>query len=94
MNANRTHTLKTDPEPFSAVWDGLKAHEIRFNDRDFQVGDMLHLVETRYTGLEMRGLAQRPLEFTGRVTYRRVTHIQSGYGLEHGWVILSLAPAV
>lgn len=87
----RTHRLKTDPDVFDAVWNGKKTHEIRFNDRGFAVGDELVLQETRYSGAQMR--EGSPLEFTGRVTTRCVSHIQSGYGLGDGWCILSFVQA-
>jgi len=87
------HELKTDPEVFAAVLDGSKTHEIRFNDRDFKIGDTLLLRETRYTGQEMRGPEPRPLEYTGRETTRVVSHVLEGYGLKPGWVILSFARA-
>ncbi len=38
-----THTLKTDQPYFDAVRAGLKSFEVRFNDRDFQVGDTVIL---------------------------------------------------
>lgn len=41
------HDLKTWPSPFQATVDGNKGHEIRVNDRDYRVGDMLHLREYR-----------------------------------------------
>jgi len=87
--AARNHVLKTDPEVFDAVARGDKTHEIRLNDRDFTIGDGLILLETRYTGAEMR--EGQPLEYTGRVEERIVSHIQAGCGLGEGWVILSFA---
>ena len=55
----KTHELKTWPEPFGALLTCDKTCEVRKNDRDFQVGDALHLREwdpaTReYTGRELR----------------------------------------
>jgi hypothetical protein len=41
----RTHYLKTWPEPFTAILDGNKLFEIRKNDRDYAVGDLLVLQE-------------------------------------------------
>lgn len=41
----RVHRLKTDPYPFRMVWSGLKPYEVRTFDRDYRVGDVLHLVE-------------------------------------------------
>lgn len=81
------HELKTDPAVFAAVAAGTKTHEIRFNDRDFQIGDVLHLRETLATGEAMR--AGVPLEYTGRHALREVSHVQTGYGLVDGWCILS-----
>lgn len=89
MEAQKTHELKTDPAVFDAVVRGAKTHEIRFNDRAFAVGDLLHLRETAATGEAMR--AGAPIEYTGRQALREVSHIQTGYGLADGWVILSFA---
>lgn len=82
------HILKTDPEVFQAVIDGRKTHEIRFNDRGFEVGDQLHLRETTRTGADIS--AGAALEYTGRETVKTVSHVLSGYGLAEGWVVLSL----
>ena len=39
------HILKTHPHPFQAVLDDWKTHELRKNDRNFKVGDILTLRE-------------------------------------------------
>ena len=82
--------LNTDREVFQASWDGMKQWEIRINDRDYQVGDAIVLMETKYTGEQMK-TREWPLEYTGRQLLVEVEFILSGpiYGLEEGWVIMS-----
>ena len=58
------HELKTWPEYFQAIIDGIKPFEVRRNDRDYQVGDTLFLMEYD----PERG-------FTGRNILREVTYI-------------------
>lgn len=83
----KEHNLKTDPAVFQAVVDGLKPYEIRKNDRDFAVGDVLVLHETKHTGQSMTEGA--PLIYTGRVALRVVGHLLVGYGLAPDWCILA-----
>jgi hypothetical protein len=50
------HYLKTETEYFQAIERGEKKFELRKNDRDFKVYDMLHLQETvngEYTKREL-----------------------------------------
>lgn len=84
------HELKTDYKVFEAVANRMKTYEIRFNDRNYQVGHVLVLKETKYTGEEMKqGL---PLVYSGREIEAVVTHVLNGpiYGLMDGWAILSI----
>lgn len=53
------HDVKAWCEPFAALWSKVKRHEVRVNDRGYQVGDILmqrewHAVELRYTGRWIR----------------------------------------
>lgn len=64
-----THELKTWPGPFIEVLEGRKRHELRKADRDFRVGDRLHLREwipEPETG---------PARYTGRELLVEVTHV-------------------
>ncbi len=89
----KTHRLKTDPEPFAALWDGRKTHELRYNDRNYQVGDRLFLEETDTAAMAIQCV---PLKLTGRIIDASVSHVlRDGYaGLAPGWVILSLRDKV
>ena len=55
------HMLKIKPEYYDAVLSGDKKFEIRYNDRDFHVGDILRLKEwdgEDYTGREIDALVR------------------------------------
>lgn len=78
----KIHELKTWKQYFVAVFSGLKNFEIRFNDRDFKVGDEVLLKEYD----EKEGV------YTGRILHRRIDYILHGgqFGLQEGFVILGL----
>ena len=40
------HYLKTETEYYQQIERGKKKFELRLNDRDFKVGDILHLQES------------------------------------------------
>ncbi|MBK5571301.1 DUF3850 domain-containing protein [Ensifer sp. SSB1] len=81
------HELKCDRGPFQDILSGHKKAEVRRDDRDFRVGDTLNLLETVNTAEEMRAGAL--LEFTGGQALKAITHVQRGYGLPDGIVVLS-----
>jgi hypothetical protein len=77
----RTHRLKTVQPHFDAFRSGRKTVEIRLNDRDFRVGDLLELCE--YDLVSDR--------FTGECEIRVVTYVVEGFeGSIKGWVMLCL----
>ncbi|WP_212784762.1 DUF3850 domain-containing protein, partial [Acinetobacter baumannii] len=88
---SKVHNLKTDPEVFQAVVDGRKTFEIRFNDRDFKVGDELILLETIHSGEQMK--QGMPLLYSGNELRKTISYVLSGYGLQEGWVILGIKGA-
>ncbi len=87
-----THVLKTDPKPYDFVAANLKKCELRFNDRNFKVGDKLILRKTKYSATEMAGKMGKNLIYTGDTQEKYITHIldDPSYGLKKGWVILSI----
>jgi len=44
------HKLKTVQPFFRDIWEGVKTFDVRFNDRNFQVGDRILLVEYGLNG--------------------------------------------
>ena len=84
------HILKTDPNVFVDVVEGTKTFEIRKDDRNFKVGDLILLRQTRYTCEEMEN--GKPLEYTGQEARFTISYILHGpiYGLVDGWAIMSI----
>lgn len=78
----RIHELKTWPVYWFKVFMGRKTFEVRKNDRDFKVGDILILKEY---DLESD-------TYTGRNLSRRVTFILEGggFGIEEGFCVMSI----
>ena len=76
------HYLKIKPEYDKDVQCGLKTFELRKNDRDFQVGDILMLIKLDGKGNE-----------TDQVIRKKVTYILKDcpqYGLKEGYAILGI----
>ena len=71
------HNLKILPEHFIPVLDGLKLAELRKNDRNFQVGDILVLYE--WDG-----------DYTGDACEREVIHVADVSSYLPGYVLLSM----
>jgi len=80
----RIHELKTWPDRFNDMLSGIKTFELRFNDRNFKVGDILILQEYR----------QNDGEYTGRTIIRSVIYILEGFGLKDGYCVLGLGMPV
>lgn len=99
-----THELKTWPEPFQAVWEGRKTHEVRVNDRPggFTTEDLLILRE--FVPPEspfkigvltpMEAFTEPPKEgtYTGRTLFAVPTYITPGgrFGLPENMVVMSI----
>jgi hypothetical protein len=66
----RTHEIKSWPDYFQPMFDGWKRFEVRIDDRNYQVGDELHI----------REFDDRAGKYTGREIRRRITYILHGIG--------------
>lgn len=78
----KTHELKTWPEYYNAVVDGEKTFEVRKDDRDYQVGDKLMLLEWD------------PVKetYTGSVTGVKVTYcLREPQFVKEGFVVMGIA---
>ncbi|EKT3957672.1 DUF3850 domain-containing protein [Flavobacterium psychrophilum] len=77
-----THELKIVPEYFKDAMLGLKKFEIRFNDRNYQVGDTLILNEFN----------PKTERYTGEQVTRKVDYILDNVnGLQADYVILQIS---
>jgi hypothetical protein len=79
--ASREHDLKLATEFFDAVLSGMKSFELRRNDRNFAVGDVLVLREWHQNG------------YTGRSCRAVVTYMTDGLrvgALQPGFVCMSI----
>jgi len=79
----KIHVLKTWPEFMDAIGNREKTFEVRKNDRDFRVGDILHL----------REWFPVPGEWGSRNITCFVTYIMHGprFGIEEGYCVMSIA---
>lgn len=80
-NDPKTHHIKITRQYFEDVVFGLKRFELRKNDRDYAVGDIVVLQEYGANG------------FTGRETRARIVYMLEGYvGLCDGYCIFQIEP--
>lgn len=76
-----THELKTKPEYFERTIRGDKDFEVRYNDRDFQSGDMIVL----------REYDENNAVFTGRQKKGIIKYILHSFpGLNDNYVVLGI----
>ena len=75
------HELKVAAPWFEPLMRRDKRFEVRYNDRNYAVGDELHLREW------VQGVG-----YTGRAVHRTVNYILNDYhdGLREGYVVLGL----
>jgi hypothetical protein len=74
------HHLKTWPDLYAEVDSGRKTCDVRKDDRGFDVGHTLVLQEWD----------PATEAYTGRWTIRLVTHVLRGWGIEDGYVAMSI----
>lgn len=78
---NKIHELKIKPVYFEAVKEGIKTFELRKDDRNFKVGDILLLREWEH-------------KYSGRKIKKKVIYILKEIeGIEIGYCVLALGEA-
>jgi len=101
------HELKIWPEFYHAVLSGEKTFELRKNDRDFHVGDVLHLKEFIPCKLCQGGgrvwdsgdrinCCKAPHgEYSGLYLFVEVTYIldDERFGLKEGYIVMGIRQA-
>lgn len=75
------HQLKIEKKYFDDILSCRKRFEVRNNDREFCVGDILGLNEIDEKSKE-----------TGRCTFAEVTYILQNNMLQDGYVVLGIEP--
>ena len=70
------HEIKIETVYYEAIAGGEKTFEIRFNDRNYQKGDLLRFIDSIYRGV-LSGIWE-------------ITNVHSGFGLKEGFVSLSI----
>ena len=81
------HKLKLNAAYYDDSASGIKTFEIRKNDRNYQVGDVLELREWVWSALEEKGA------YTGEVHWKIITYILDDEEYLHdGYVCLALSP--
>lgn len=83
-----THELRCWPAALGQVWDGTKTWELRFDDRDYAVADILRLEEyDPRTGMYgPRVIVADVVE----ILHGGDTSHPAGPGVSVGWVLMSL----
>lgn len=85
------HELKVELAYYERIRSGEKTAELRRNDRDYQVGDVLRLTPGVYVRNEFMA-AWRPAGKSSPPLTARISHILSSFeGLKNGWCVLSLS---
>lgn len=79
--AARHHNLKLFTKYFDHVAKGLKKSEVRYNDRNYQIGDTITLHEGEYE--------DGRFIYSGRKVSAEISYIDN-FGTQDGYVSLSL----
>jgi len=87
------HKIKIEQCHLIHILEGTKTFEIRLNDRNYQVGD---IIEHDPIQTEQNYDYEAFLSEAGTIELPRyeITHVHSGFGLIDGWIILGIKQLV
>lgn len=80
----KTHILKLSYEYWNDVMSGMKSFELRKNDRDFQLGDLIIFQECHPMVEQFTPIRSQPF----RIIY--ILKDVPQYGLKNGYAILGI----
>lgn len=89
---SKVHVLKCWPQFFAKLASGEKTFEVRKNDRDYEVGDELHLREFTPLFKQDQGGNTVPdreneeARYSGAELIFKITYLMKGDGLDNPWV--------
>lgn len=78
------HNLKCHPRQFNPIREGAMKSTVRYNDRNYQIGDSITFNECEPSINSAEGF-----QYSCRVISAIISHIDD-YGCQHGYVNLSL----
>lgn len=84
QNFKTIHSIKLREEFVDAVDSGDKCFEVRKNDRDYKVGDLVEFNEVDRNGNPKPG----PNKLDG-IKFK-ITYVLSGWGIENGYVVFGI----
>ena len=78
-----THELKTHRQYFNEIWDRKKLFEVRFDDRNYQIGDTVRLLDY---DPDTNTFSDKTIR--ADISYK----LEGGhFGVEKGYCVLSLS---
>lgn len=85
------HKLKCLTQYFQDISDGVKTFEVRFNDRNFQVGQIIELLEIVKMPKDNLLDKEKDIIYTGRKLKVRITYILDDINFcKEGYVVLGI----
>ncbi len=84
------HFLKIEERYYEAIERGQKTCELRYNDRDYQAGDLIRFI-TKWVGQDRPSGERFEGDYWVRANVYKITHVLHEFdGLKKDYVILSL----